>query len=392
MVQEDAVVVLDSMGVEIVLNPERAPDSTSWSIDTVPDLVIGHDESKGERYLFGFIAGAASLSDGRIVVADRQLPGVRMYDPAGAFVRQIGRVGEGPGEYTGVGGVFVLAGDTIAVPHLSTGRAIQVFGPGGDFVRALSPPPQWPELWEGRYGRPSIVSLFTDGTVLASGSSRDTPFGRGSGQGTAMVSEFSHRLVRIGPGGEVLADFGEHPSSRWIHYNNGPQPGFSYQAEGYLPQPLMATHETHLFLSDGDRFEVSVYDTEARLSRIIRKAHTPAVIPRTWTDTRWSELMEGIEPSSSVAWLRRLSPPDIPEHAPAIDRMLFDVLGNLWVRSNPPAQVLPPIWFVFDSAGVLQHSLRTDIDPLHIGADHFVSVLQNQYGVHAVAVHSLSKP
>ena len=140
MVPQDAVVVLDSMGVEIVQNPERAPDSTSWSIDTVPHLVIGDDESRGERYLFGAIAGAASLSDGRIVVADRQLPGVRMYDSVGVFLRQIGRVGEGPGEYTAVGGVVVLPGDTIVVRSPYTGRAVQVFDPAGAFVRAVSPP------------------------------------------------------------------------------------------------------------------------------------------------------------------------------------------------------------------------------------------------------------
>ena len=195
-VQEDALVVLDSMGVEIVQNPERAPDSTSWSLDTVPRLVIGHDESKGELYLFGSIAGAASLSDGRIVVSDRQPPGVRMFDSVGAFVRQIGRVGQGPGEYTSVGGVVVLAGDTFAVRGGYVGRATQVFDPGGDFVRTLSAPLRRPDLWEGRYGQPSIVSFFTDGTVLAGASFRATPGGLATEPRTPMVVESHRRLVR----------------------------------------------------------------------------------------------------------------------------------------------------------------------------------------------------
>ncbi len=170
VVPQDPVVVLDSAGIEIVQNPERATDSTSWSIDTVPHLVIGDDESRGERYLFGYIVGAASLSDGRIVVADRQLPGVRMYDSVGAFVRQVGGVGQGPGEYTAVGGVVVLPGDTIVVRSPYAGRAVQLFDPAGVFVGVRSPPIYQPELWDGRYGRPSIMGLFADGTVLAGAS------------------------------------------------------------------------------------------------------------------------------------------------------------------------------------------------------------------------------
>ncbi len=316
-----------------------------------------------------------------------------MYDPVGAFVQQIGRVGEGPGEYTAVSALVVLVGDTIAVRSPYTGRAVQVFDPNGDFVRGLSPPLRRPEHWEGRYGHPSIVSFFTDGTVLAGASSLSAPYWQAP-ELTPVVIEPPHRLVRARAGGEILADFGEYPYGRYVYYNDtDPQPGggFRYNAEGYLPKPYLATKGTNLFLSDGARFEISVYDAEARLSRIIRKAHTPTVIPRTWTDSGWSALVEGIEPSSELAWIGRLPPPEVPELAPAIDRMLFDVLGNLWVRSNPPALALPPIWFVFDGAGVLQHSLRTDIDPLYIGADHFVTLVRDEYGVHAVAVYSLSK-
>ncbi len=187
------------------------------------------------------------------------------------------------------------------------------------------------------------------------------------------------------------ADFGEHPSGRWVYYNNQPESGFRADAAGYLPKPHTVTHGMHVYLSDGDRFEISVYDAEARLNRIIRKAHTPAVIPRSWADPMWTTMLEGIPPSSGVAWLRGIPPPDIPEHAPAMDRMLVDVLGNVWVRSNPPTSAQPPLWFVFDTAGVLPHSLRTDIDPQHIGADRIVTVLRDEYGTPSVAVYSLSK-
>ncbi len=261
---------------------------------------------------------------------------------------------------------------------------------GRDDTEAETPPLYQPELWEGRYGRPSIVGLFSDGTVLAGAS---TPLVLASEPEAWTISEQPRRLVRAEPGGEVLSDFGEHPTTRWIRYNRGNrlEPGFVWQGFGYLPQPHWATRDTDLYLADGDRFEIRVYDAAASLRRIIRKTHAPAAIPRTWTDTVWDAAVETFSTEPEGAWIGRIARPPIPEHAPAIDRMLLDDLGNVWVRSNPPPYSAPPIWYVFDEDGVLRHSLRTDIDPEHIGANHVVTVLRDEYNAASVAVFPLSK-
>ncbi|MEO7521419.1 MAG: 6-bladed beta-propeller [Gemmatimonas sp.] len=52
-----------------------------------------------EEYMFGMVSGVGVGERGAIVVGDYQVPVVRMYDAQGKFLRNVGRRGEGPGEY-----------------------------------------------------------------------------------------------------------------------------------------------------------------------------------------------------------------------------------------------------------------------------------------------------
>ncbi len=55
-------------------------------------------ESGPDEYLFGQIGGVWADED-RIYVADYQVPAVRVYDTSGQYLFDIGRRGQGPGEY-----------------------------------------------------------------------------------------------------------------------------------------------------------------------------------------------------------------------------------------------------------------------------------------------------
>lgn len=58
-----------------------------------------------ENYDFSFISGIAVADDGRMFVGQPLEHTVRVYSPAGSFLRRIGREGGGPGEMRGVDGV-----------------------------------------------------------------------------------------------------------------------------------------------------------------------------------------------------------------------------------------------------------------------------------------------
>jgi hypothetical protein len=44
-----------------------------------------------------------------LVIADDAIPALRIFDSTGTFVRVIGRLGDGPGEYRAMGGVRTLS-------------------------------------------------------------------------------------------------------------------------------------------------------------------------------------------------------------------------------------------------------------------------------------------
>lgn len=95
-------------------------------------------------------AGAVLLSDGRVVVANRNPLELRSFGPDGSPGWKAGRSGQGPGEFRGIGSVVRLAGDSVAVFDVPAQR-ITVFSPSGQFVRVFG-------LVERAEGKRSLVT------------------------------------------------------------------------------------------------------------------------------------------------------------------------------------------------------------------------------------------
>lgn len=94
----NASVVRDSSGVTIIEH-DLAQRSGTCAIDPNPSLSIGVEEGD-EAYMLSDISGAARLSDGRIIIAQRSTQDIRYYDSTGTFLRTSGRQGRGPGEFS----------------------------------------------------------------------------------------------------------------------------------------------------------------------------------------------------------------------------------------------------------------------------------------------------
>lgn len=97
----------------------------------VEDLRIGQLDGPDE-YMFGDIADIAIAPDGSIYVADRQLVSIRLYDPNGAYVRDVGHQGEGPGEYLHLAEMRVLPDGSLAVLASGPNR-VTIFEPDGKY-------------------------------------------------------------------------------------------------------------------------------------------------------------------------------------------------------------------------------------------------------------------
>jgi hypothetical protein len=130
----------------IVACADLAPDATaSGDIATptagptqpdtfhlVEEVRIGSVEGS-ETETFGRVGAIAAGRDGRIWVLDGQGPVIRMFDPDGCYVRDVGRQGSGPGEYRQVLGMQALHAGGVAIWDIGNNR-ITVYDEDGDYA------------------------------------------------------------------------------------------------------------------------------------------------------------------------------------------------------------------------------------------------------------------
>jgi hypothetical protein len=177
-------------GVKTVRNPET-PRYGEFAFDLVEDLTIG--EEKDET---SFFPGRVQLnvdSQGRFFVCDWGNRRVQVYDKNGAFVRTLGRQGQGPGEYGMPASVLI---DAEGNAYINSVRSLVVFGPDGVFKKNI------------------LVKVFLSTMILG-------PGGTVVGALQPNIQEEGgpkNRLVLLSPEGEMLRTIATFPV-------NGASPG-----------------------------------------------------------------------------------------------------------------------------------------------------------------------
>jgi sugar lactone lactonase YvrE len=123
-------------GVRIVRNPTtpvKGADGKAASVTLVEDLVIGNDTGR-EDYWFGFLNAIDADTAGRIYTVDPKSIRIRIFGPDGNLVKAFGREGQGPGEFSGPGGIVVAPDGTFVVSDVLNGRLAH-FSPDGAHIK-----------------------------------------------------------------------------------------------------------------------------------------------------------------------------------------------------------------------------------------------------------------
>jgi hypothetical protein len=124
--------VVTENGVKVVKNPGE-PLYGEFAFQLQEDLKIG-DPARDAYY---FPKGLALTVDdmGNLYAADFGNRRVQMYDQTGRYLRTIGRVGQGPGEYMFPGQVFI---DAEGNPCVGSSPHLIVYSPDGVFKRKIT--------------------------------------------------------------------------------------------------------------------------------------------------------------------------------------------------------------------------------------------------------------
>ena len=111
----------------------KGPGAWGPTTRLVEELRIGELEGS-EEYTLGQIVQLVVGKDGAIFAAEANPSAVRMYNASGKFVRKVGGVGSGPGEFRNVAALAVMHDGSIVVRDGNLGRT-NIHDAQGNYVR-----------------------------------------------------------------------------------------------------------------------------------------------------------------------------------------------------------------------------------------------------------------
>jgi hypothetical protein len=124
----------------------------------IEDLSIGVLEGP-EQLMLGSIVSLAVDDEGGIYAFDSQVPALRYFNAAGAYVRTLGRKGGGPGEYSDFVGTLAVRRDgKIVLPDVGSAR-LSLYEPEGTVAA------HWP-VQGGIFAREDVVVDTADYTYV----------------------------------------------------------------------------------------------------------------------------------------------------------------------------------------------------------------------------------
>lgn len=290
-------------GVTYVHNP-ATPLHPTRTLILEEEFVYKDTDDAGETRLFkpGRFAVDAG---GKLYIADESDMAIKVFDPAGNFLRAVGRKGEGPGEFSSVGYIFPLPGGRLLITD-PLARRTSFFGPEGEFLSSFL----WKKNFRGIYLADDSSCILED----------------------AVYAEESRGLwVRaIDFSGEDLLTFGKFHLPELKTFRE--EGGATLLPIPWSPASVFAGDLTRqwLYHCPSDQYEIEVYDRQGNLIRKIDRPYE--FVPVTSDDIRKFRSRFADKPESPL--VRYYQQMEFPKVKSVANRMIVDGEGNLWLRTN----------------------------------------------------------
>lgn len=262
--------------------------------------------------------GVLLLSDGRVIVVDQKPAALTLFDAHGSFVRQLGRTGEGPGEY--MQPQITAAHDTLYIHdnRLSRGTVMTL---DGKVVRSFA-----------------TTCCFGGGQTLVDTRGRFHTMAMGSPGENGQWIAFDKVGARV----DSFKRNHVAASKKWnVPQAHGGMATYSIPLQPYIGY-LMLRDGSVLYGSTAS-FAFMHTRTGSDTLGMFNRSAIPAEAPAGVRDSLF-QLYTGH--NTELRAVARKA--DIPDTYPLWDAMVEDGVGNIWVYSNAGAS---PRLSVFTSDG-----------------------------------------
>jgi hypothetical protein len=291
------------------------------------------------------------MPDGRTLVVNAGTQELRFFDPAGAFLHSVGRQGQGPGEFQYPLLIPALEYDTIHVFDRA-GRVV-VFDSDGRLVRTHNVRMAFP------------VGILTNGRVLTD---RNTALaGFDSPEGIVQNDVIYELVDPVSGASDTIAQVAGQ--ALFLGNTDG---RISFTQVPFDVPPNAATAGARFYVTPGEAAEVRVFDgagVERERYRILLPAEP---LSREAWDRIIVERVKGAPDQAGRAELeRRYARMSPPAALPAIERILVDMAGHIWLERYSGDRTAPRQWFVLDATGRALGRVETPAGFVieHIGRD-----------------------
>jgi hypothetical protein len=326
----------------------------------VEELAIG-TLNGAENYRFNQIMALALGPDGSIFIADDLEARISQYDSAGRFVRSMGRLGEGPGEFGGsvrsaVSGGATSRNSLVGVTVLSDGR---IAGVGWRGRRVNFYGPRGQPLLTQKERKLSTASFLDAGSRIMA-TPAEVIFVELQSTDTAYVelpfrSDAPRQYARWRPDGTPMdtlivphwyADppliyLGRREKPQWMHQVPfTPDFRWALSPRGYfvtgMPVDRGGTYSVELRLPVPRPGDNAMSLPRWRVGDPVRSIRVPYVpVPVAAEEKRdWRAAYERIYRTGSATW--RWNGPDIPATKPPYKWLWVDGEGRIWATVSAP--------------------------------------------------------
>lgn len=316
----------DSLGVDVLVStgPHWTDEpALAWRVAPSPTLVLqGPNGAEGPE-VFALVSDVETLSDGRVVVADRRTATAYFFtgtgDPAGRF----GGQGEGPGELRGLIDILRCDTDTMFVAYRGD---MNVFAPDGSFVRRVRV--------SDRHAGVQVSGVAPRCDAYVARGFPEAPDAGEVGFGRVQLFWTEPSLETLTPLAEkvVIAELGTSRVGGEELQRPLPWTGVWGGQVGFHPDGLVTGY--------GARPELRLFDRSGALASVIRwtasAAPVTSVDRERYASLRAQFLQEAGASARSqavVPALRSLS--KVPDVKPVFDGLMVADDGSIWLRAFP---------------------------------------------------------